>query len=406
MGIQREFLGQRIIASALLACGVLLGMASTSSADEYWVSDRATGRVLALDATSGAFLRVIASTGLHQPTNLTKGPDGFLYVSDIGPLALAPIVRIDPSNGNATAFPATLPPLFGAGGIISDNQSIFVSEIGQFNGDEVYEFLPAGGAPLNVIGTGSTASGRTGMAFDSAGDLYVSSFGEGAGFSGSVLKHDGGSGFTTFASGVAAGSQPLSGANGLAFDSAGDLYVAGLFSQNVIKYPVTDGVSGEGVQFGANLPYPSGLLVHSDGGRESLLITSLGNDNLLDPIYPGMIFPGAVYRYNLATGTAINFLVADFDRDLVVDADDLTVWRSSFGGGAAADADGDGDSDGADFLLWQQNLGNQGVLGDFQPTGIILHVTNPSPAAVPEPAAAAMAALAACVLAGAGRLRR
>jgi hypothetical protein len=49
----------------------------------------------------------------------------------------------------------------------------------------------------------------------------------------------------------------------------------------------------------------------------------------------------------------------DFDRNGVVNGADLGVWSNSFGQsgpGLAADADSDLDVDGADFLIWQQNL--------------------------------------------------
>jgi hypothetical protein len=50
-------------------------------------------------------------------------------------------------------------------------------------------------------------------------------------------------------------------------------------------------------------------------------------------------------------------LAADFNRDGVVDAEDLIQWQTHVGIGSQADADGDGDADGADFLAWQQQLG-------------------------------------------------
>ncbi len=54
---------------------------------------------------------------------------------------------------------------------------------------------------------------------------------------------------------------------------------------------------------------------------------------------------------------------ADFNADYAVTADDLPLWRTGLGalGGATqgqGDADRDTDVDGADFLLWQRQLGN------------------------------------------------
>lgn len=84
-------------------------------------------------------------------------------------------------------------------------------------------------------------------------------------------------------------------------------------------------------------------------------------------------------------------LVGDFDNNNVVDGADLADrWKPGYGqtgqtDDSNGDADADGDVDGADFLLWQQNL-NAGAVAV-------------SAAAVPEPAAGAMALLALVALA-------
>ncbi len=68
----------------------------------------------------------------------------------------------------------------------------------------------------------------------------------------------------------------------------------------------------------------------------------------------------------------------DFDKDSDVDGDDLILWKGAFGQTAVGDADSDGDSDGADFLVWQRNYAPGAATG--------------ATAAIPEPAAAALAA--------------
>jgi hypothetical protein len=55
-------------------------------------------------------------------------------------------------------------------------------------------------------------------------------------------------------------------------------------------------------------------------------------------------------------------LLGDFNADGVVDASDLSRWAAGFGNATSAafwqgDADHDRDVDGADFLLWQRQLG-------------------------------------------------
>jgi hypothetical protein len=78
------------------------------------------------------------------------------------------------------------------------------------------------------------------------------------------------------------------------------------------------------------------------------------------------------------------FLEADFDNSGSVDGPDLASWSANFGIQANAqkfqgDADADADVDGADFLVWQRQLGGS-------PATI-------AAAAVPEPNALLLAAL-------------
>lgn len=69
------------------------------------------------------------------------------------------------------------------------------------------------------------------------------------------------------------------------------------------------------------------------------------------------------FRVLAFASAAQDLLHADFDGDLSVDADDLTIWKSNFGATVTAthgqgDSDGDHDVDGSDFLIWQQELGS------------------------------------------------
>jgi len=79
-------------------------------------------------------------------------------------------------------------------------------------------------------------------------------------------------------------------------------------------------------------------------------------------------------------------VAGDFNGDQMVNGDDLAVWKTGFGlatgaGVSDGDADNDGDVDGGDFLIWQRQLGAGG--------GLI--------SAVPEPNAALLLAIGACL---------
>lgn len=88
-----------------------------------------------------------------------------------------------------------------------------------------------------------------------------------------------------------------------------------------------------------------------------------------------------------------NLPLGDYNFNGGVTKLDLAVWESTFGSQLAAEADGNGNArvDGADFLIWQRT---------FNPNAVV------PIAPVPEPAAAALAALAACGLAVRGLLAR
>ena len=64
----------------------------------------------------------------------------------------------------------------------------------------------------------------------------------------------------------------------------------------------------------------------------------------------------------------------DFDYDLQVDANDLTVWKNHFAQvHPDGDADGDDDVDGNDFLIWQRNFeGGANTTEVPEPCGIIM----------------------------------
>lgn len=104
----------------------------------------------------------------------------------------------------------------------------------------------------------------------------------------------------------------------------------------------------------------------------------------------GGLNPGRAIVYGLAyedagdeilAGQRSDWSTADFNRDGIVDGDDLVGWAGGVGDSDAHDADGDGDSDGNDFLLWQQQFGTNSFLPAAQPAAL----------ATPEPAGGLLA---------------
>lgn len=381
-----------------------------ASAGEYYVTDRFSHTVLAFDE-EGAFSRVVfeqdGSLFLDEPNSLAIGPDGDLLVASV---QSERILRIDPATGSASTY-VDLASLFGAngapGGLAYDDATgeLFVSQLsdgtGLFTGELVARFNSEG-TLIQLLGIGSGGTGRSGMAFDANGDLYVSALATDQFGSGAVLKYERPGSLPgdyapagVFASG--GGLQNGQGFNGVGFDAEGDLHVAALFGQGLLQFDVESGsVVGSSVS-GPPVAYPSGVLVEDDA---AVLVTSLGNNNPADPIYGAFLFPGTIRRVDPSTGESRPFLLGDFDGSAEVDGADLAAWESLYG---VPNSPGVIGTSGRGFLEWQRGLGNEGIAGDFQPTDIVYVPTAPALTTVPEPAAGVLALAAAGGLAVARR---
>jgi hypothetical protein len=411
MIVRQRFLGRQITAYGLLVFGVCLG-AVAGEAAEFIVTDQANGRVVALDATTGAVTRTLVS-GLIQPSAISWGPaapgDDFtpLFVTD---LVAGTVIKINPATGANSVFVSGIDK---PGSVHFDDatDTLFVGEFGDFQtfsfGDEIFSYSATGTLiPSQTINAFPT--GHSGLTSDSQGNLYVSGFATDGFASGHVLKYSSPSQPNPLSPlGIfAPATQPsplLQGAAGLAFDTAGNLFVAGLISGNpadgaLVKFTVTDGVVTGEETFDADIAFPSGMTVLPDG---SLVVTSLG----------GATSPGTLYKYNTTTGDRVDLLagglVGNFDGDADVDGDDLAAWKTAFTAGEdSADADGDGDSDGDDFLAWQRGVGS--VATAFSPSGVVYYepVGAGVSGSVPEPSAGLMAAMGILAVGRRWRLRR
>jgi hypothetical protein len=106
-----------------------------------------------------------------------------------------------------------------------------------------------------------------------------------------------------------------------------------------------------------------------------------GTYNLQGNIFSSASVPGT--HTGLLDASVLIAALADFNGNTMVDGGDLGTWRTGFGSlsgtFASGNLDGDADTDGADFLLWQNQLGTHAMVAASHAT--------------PEPAAAALAAI-------------
>lgn len=160
--------------------------ARTAGAAEYLVTDQASGRVVAFNATTGAYTRTLLS-GLLQPSAISWGPDSSVYVTD---LIAGTVVKINPATGANSVFAGGIDK---PGSVLFDEWAgaLYVGEFGDFQtsqfGDEVFSYA-ADGTLLASRTVNAGPTGHSGLAADANGNLYVAGFATDQFGSGHVLK--------------------------------------------------------------------------------------------------------------------------------------------------------------------------------------------------------------------------
>jgi hypothetical protein len=224
-------------------------------------------------------------------------------------------------------------------------QNLFVADNGSGN---IYEFTPDGVQSTFASGL----NGPTGLAFNSAGNLFV------ADGSGNIYEFTPGGVRSTFASGYS--YSEFFAPEGLAFDSAGDLFEADNGDGNI--YEVTPG----GVQspFASGLSSAHGLAFDSAG---NLFVADLSSGNVYEFTPDGVqsTFATEVYPYGLAFDSAGNLFVTTFFGDII----EITPSgiQSTFATGLSNSGPGGLDFDSLDNLFVADN--GSGNIYEFTPDG-------------------------------------
>lgn len=195
-------------------------------------------------------------SGLNSPSGLAFDTSGNLFEADES----GNIFEWAGAGTNMTTFASGLNnPAFMA---IDAWGDVFVN----LNGGQIDEFNPAG-ALVNTI-PGITSSGMSGMAFDKAGNLYVATInggGQGAGFIAKITP-DGVQ--STYAAGL---NYPV----GIAFNAAGDLFVCnGNLNGTITKIEP----NGSQSTFATGLNNPAELAFDKSGDLFVADIGSYGGD--------------------------------------------------------------------------------------------------------------------------------
>ena len=209
-----------------------------------YVSTLFDSRVVKTETETGAPLGTFASGGgLATSVGVAFGSDGNLYVGSRDNDA---VLRFD---GNTGAFLGTFV-ASGSGGLDATEQLLFGPDgnlyVTEFNGNRVLRYDGLTGAFIDVFASSAALAGARGMAFGPDGALYVS-----GNFSNNVVRFDGTTGaeIGVFAVGIP-------GANGIAFGPDGNLYVASEAGNAILRF---DGTSGALIGPFASVTGPIGI---------------------------------------------------------------------------------------------------------------------------------------------------
>jgi autotransporter-associated beta strand protein len=266
----------------------------TGAAGQLLVGDRVSNQILEynLDGTSTGFSISTPSTPPSTPPftpsamAFGSGSDLFVASENYGTIIRYNwLTREDCQNPIQTE-------LNQIGGLLYDSASntLYVSQYGNYEGNQIIKYNATTGAKIGVLDVGSTAIGLADMALGTDGSLYVSSYWEGQ-----VYKGNSNTGNFSALSGI---SGMLYGASGLVLDSSDKLNikldVIGMWTHNVIQCNSDGTKVHELVPMPplGGLDWPSDIVIDPDG---DLLIASIGYDS------PN----GYIGKYDATTGTKI-----------------------------------------------------------------------------------------------------
>ncbi len=250
--------------------------AAAVTAQDFLVSSESTHSVKRYDAFTGVYLGDFVtpgSGGLGGPQGIAVGPDGNIYVSSRDS---DNVLRYNKTTGAFMGVFASLPDLAFPADLAFRGGHLYVSN---FNGAGSYvaRFDAMTGAFVDKFIT--NILGPDGLSWDTAGNLYVSSFGLGK-----VSKFNGTTG-AFISDFVPAGFGGLGGPLDNRFEPNGDFLVSSFNTGTVKRYSSTGAYLGDFVSVG--------------GATQGIEVGPDGN------LYVGDYQNSMIKKYNRATGALL-----------------------------------------------------------------------------------------------------
>lgn len=284
----------------ILATFAAMLLSATASA-QILVSDF-SGNLTSYNPASNTSTTYLA--GLNQPGRMIKGPDGYLYVANMGSGTVDKYNAYNGAYSANIANPTTLGPNFQPAGLqfaTGPNPDLFISNQVSF------PFAPSGPpGPLgHVVRYNTTTQTPTTILSNMVqpnsmllqnGNLYISEL---RNYFGHVMKYDFANPATEFISNVNDIGNPgtLSAATGMAIGPDGALYVCDVLDSVIRRYDINNpAIHSVFVSTGPGLSSPSDL-VFDDG--------HLYVSNIAD----GGVGSGFLSKFNWTTGAFEGFAV-------------------------------------------------------------------------------------------------
>ncbi len=271
------------------------------------------GGIREYHARSGWPVTVDDIGGVLLPFDVALGPDRQLYLANSGASG-AKVYRMDPLTGTTTPLVLAGGPLAKPAGIafdsagfmyVTDRDNSAVRKYNRTTGAFISDFVPSGGGGLNL---------PYGLVFDNSGDLLVTSSGNNR-----IMKYNGATG-ASMGDFVTAGDGGLFGPRDLVFVPSIGAYVVSSYDGNeLLQY---DGSTGAFVKTFSDLVtigHPWGLALGSNGNV--FVSRSGGTPRILEYVPEGRYH--RYYIRNEADMTAPTGLVFLPQSQLDIDADGI-----------------------------------------------------------------------------------